>query len=362
MTYPMAPFELHRPGSLGEALELAAAHPGAPFLAGGTDLMVNLRRRMAEPEHVISLGGVAELEGVAEEDGQLLIGARTTMAELTAHPLVLRHAELLAQAAALVAGPTIRGMATLGGNLLLDTRCKYYNQSYFWRQANDFCLKKDGTVCHVAPKGQVCWAGFSADTPPALLALGAELEISGPAGARRVPLAEFYGTDGRWSIGTAPGGLAPGEVLVRARLPLLGEGRAGKDRAGEGWAGAYEKIRVRDSIDYPLAGVALLLRWENSEGKGVRRIAELRLALTALNPAPVLVTGLEDLAGRELSLETVEELARRAGRAAKPLRTAVADPAYRRAMVGALIEKAAARLAPELAGPLREKAGWGQAG
>ncbi|MCZ6627467.1 MAG: FAD binding domain-containing protein [SAR324 cluster bacterium] len=341
MTYPMAPFQLHHPGSVAEALELAGAHPGAPFLAGGTDLVVNLRKRLAEPEHVISLRGLSELEGVSEAGGWLAIGARTTIAALAAHPLLLRHAPVLAEAAALVAGPTIRGMATLGGNLLLDTRCKYYNQSYFWRQANDFCLKKDGSVCHVAPKGDFCWAGFSADTPPVLLALGAELEIASASGTRRMPLTEFYGADGRWSIGTEPGGLAPGELLLRVHLP----------NADSDWAGAYEKIRVRDSIDYPLAGVCLMLA-----RTGGREITGLRLTLTALNPAPLLVPNLDDLAGRAFSLEVVDELTRRAGRIAKPLRTAVADPAWRRAMVGALIEKAAARLAPELAGPLAGRA------
>jgi 4-hydroxybenzoyl-CoA reductase subunit beta len=345
MTYAMAPFELHRPAGVAEAVALAADHPGALFLAGGTDLMVNLRKRLAEPEHVISLAGVAGMRGVSKADGGIAIGALTTMAELAADPLLHKHAPVLSEAAGLVAGPTIRGMATLGGNLLLDTRCRYYNQSHFWRQANDFCLKKDGTVCHVAPKGQVCWAAFAGDTPPVLLLLNAELEIAGPNGARRQPLAGFYGADGRWSIGESPGGLAPGEVLVRVHLPS----------PEPGWAGAYEKIRVRDSIDYPLAGVALLVKWA---GEGSRELARVRLALTAVNPLPAEVEGLDDLAGREFTPELVEELTRRASRAGKPLRTTVAEPAYRREMVGALIGKAAARLAPELAAPLLEKASW----
>ena len=345
MTYPMAPFQLHHPASAEEAVALAAEHAGAVFLAGGTDLVVNLRKRLAEPEHVIGLGGVAALRGVTAGGDTLEIGALTTMGELASHPDVLAHAPALAQAAAVVAGPTVRGMATLGGNLLLDTRCKFYNQSLFWRRANDCCLKKDGSLCHVAPKGDFCWAAFSADTPPALLLLDAELELMGPEGARRVPLAEFYGADGRWSIGDAPGGLGPGELLVRVRARL----------PGPGWAGAYEKLRVRGSIDYPLVGVALMAKWAR---QGSRELAGLRLALTAVNPAPMEVPGLEELAGGEFDAGLVERLIRRAGRVAKPLRTAVADPAYRRAMVGALIEKAAARLAPELAGVFAENSRW----
>ncbi len=350
MTYPLAPFELHRPGSVADAAALAAQHPGALFLAGGTDLMVNLRKRLAEPEHVISLAAVGEMRGIAEvpngsEGGALTIGALTTMTELSSDPLVLKHLPMLAEAAGLVAGPTIRRMATLGGNLLLDTRCRYYNQSHFWRQANDFCLKKDGSVCHVAPKGSFCWAACSADTPPVLLLLEAELEIAGPDGTRRSPLAELYGQDGRWSIGAAAGGLAPGEVLARVRVPI----------PEAGWEGSYQKIRVRDSIDYPLAGVALMIKRANGKGG---KIAGLRLALTAVNPLPVEVELPAEVTGAELTPELVDELARRANRAAKPLRTTVADPAYRRDMVGALIGKAAARLAPELGAALFERARW----
>ncbi|MCH8882921.1 MAG: FAD binding domain-containing protein [SAR324 cluster bacterium] len=226
MTYPMKPYRLHRPESVEAAVALAAEHPGAKYLAGGTDLVVNMRRRIAEPGHAIDLGAIAELRGIRRAGEHIEIGAGTTIAEIAQHPEVCGAIPILAEAAGRVAGPTIRSMATLGGNLVLDTRCIYYNQSYFWRQANDFCLKKEGTVCHVAPGGSFCWAAFSADTPPALLVLGAAVEIVGAAGPRTVPLAEFYGTDGRWSIGEATGGRRPGELLLRARVGLL-SGEAG---------------------------------------------------------------------------------------------------------------------------------------
>jgi 4-hydroxybenzoyl-CoA reductase subunit beta len=339
MTYAMAPFELHHPATVDEALALAAGLPGAKFLAGGTDLVVNLRKRLHEPGHVINLKGVRELAGVTEEQGALVLGALTTIATLATDPLARRYLPVLAEAAGVVAGPTLRAMGTLGGNLCLDTRCRYYNQSHFWRQANDFCLKKDGAVCHVAPGGSFCWAAYSGDTAPALLLLEAEVELAGPQGARRQPLADFYGADGRWAVGGEPGGPRPGELLLRVRVPL----------PGPGWQGVYEKLRVRDSIDYPLLGVGLMARREEDGGGA---LTGLRMALTAVNPRPERVPGLEAFLGRPLTLEVVDGLARKANRTGKPMRTAVADPAYRRAMIGALVEKAAARLAPELAEPL----------
>jgi 4-hydroxybenzoyl-CoA reductase subunit beta len=207
--------------------------------------------------------------------------------------------------------------------------------------SNDFCLKKDGTVCHVAPGGSFCWATSTADTPPVWLLLDAQLDLAGPQGARTVPLREFYGSDGRWSIGQEPGGLQPGELILRVRANL----------PGAGWQGVYQKLRVRDSIDYPLVGVALMIQWGPS-----RRLDGLRLALTAVNPRPEMVAGTDKLLGQSLTPSVVEELKKLANRTAKPMRTAVADPAYRRAMVGALIEKAVSRLDPEIAERLRAQA------
>jgi len=344
MTYAMHPFQLHQPGTVEEAVALAGAHPGAPYLAGGTDLVVNLRKRLLEPAHVISLAGLAELRGVSEASGRLTLGALTTIAELAADPLVRSHLPILAEAAGVVAGPTIRGMGTLGGNLCLDTRCRYYNQSFFWRQANDFCLKKEGSVCHVAPGGTFCWAAYSGDTGPVLLMLDAELELAGPGGNRRVTLREFYGSDGRWSIGTEPGGKRPGELLLRVHVPI----------PAAGWHGVYEKLRVRDSIDYPLVGVGLMARFDGKAGPHAK-LAGLRLGLTAVNPRPELVPGLEAYEGKAFDMTVLEALQRKANRIGKPMRTAVADPAYRRSMIGALIAKAAARLVPELAEALAEQ-------
>ncbi len=350
MTYALPPFALHRPQTVEEALALAGAHPGALFLAGGTDLMVNLRRRIHEPEHVIDLKGVTELRGISQDGDTVTLGALTSIAEVAADPLVGGHFPVLAEAAGVVAGPTLRGMGTLGGNLCLDTRCRYYNQSFFWRQANDFCLKKDGDVCHVAPGGSFCWAAYAGDTGPALLLLEATLDLTGPEGARTVPVAEFHGKDGRSPIGADPdlkrqGGKQPGELLLRVRVPL----------PEPGWRGVYEKLRVRDSIDYPLVGVGLMARFAGGNGAD-GNLTGLRMALTAVNPRPEPVPGLDEFLGQPLTPEVLDGMKSKANRTGKPMRTAVADPAYRRAMIGALVEKAAVRLSPSLGKALAKRA------
>ncbi len=186
-------FELLRPTSLSEALAARAAHPDSRLLGGGTDLMVNIRRGIVAPPVLIDMTGVAELRAIKADARALEIGASVTLAELAAHPDVIEHYPVVAQAAHAIAGPTHRNMGTVGGNLCLDTRCIFYNQSEWWRTANQHCLKTTGTMCHVAPKSRgVCFATFSGDLAPALLTLGAEVDIAGPAGRRTVPLASLY--------------------------------------------------------------------------------------------------------------------------------------------------------------------------
>jgi 4-hydroxybenzoyl-CoA reductase subunit beta len=348
MTYAVSPFTLHQPRTISDVLAILKDHPDALYLAGGTDLMVNMRRRIREPQHLIALKGVDELRGIRVEKDTLTVGALTTLTELSGHVDVAKHVPLLAEAAGLVAGPTIRNMATVGGNLVLDTRCRYYNQSYFWRKSNDFCLKKDGTVCHVAPGGSFCWAAFSADTPPVWMLLDAEMDLAGSEGLRTVKLRDFYGTDGRWSIATEPGGLKPGELILRVRAKL----------PEAGWEGVYEKLRVRDSIDYPLVGVAVMIRWGQGAQATARQVDGLKIALTAVNPRPEILAGTEAFEGQAMTPAVVEQLKKLANRLGKPMRTTVADPAYRRSMIGSLVEKAVSRLAPEIAERIKAQAQW----
>ena len=182
-------FQLLRPKTLDEALALMARHEGeVKIVAGGTDLLPSMKQKLFTPPYVLDLRGVSELRGIRSTNSGVEIGALTTLAAIEHSPLIRKDYPVLYQAAKTVASPVLRNMGTIGGNLCLDTRCLWYNQSLLWRQSCGFCLKKDGDLCHVAPGGKFCWATFSGDTPPALLCLGAEIEIAGPAGCAAYPI------------------------------------------------------------------------------------------------------------------------------------------------------------------------------
>src|SRR5438093_1456235 len=186
-------FELLRPTTLDEVLSARAAHPESQLIGGGTDLMVNIRRGIVAPPVLIDMNKVTELRAITADARALALGASVTLAELAAHPQVATHYPVVAQAAGFIAGPTHRNMGTVGGNLCLDTRCIFYNQSEWWRAANHHCLKTTGDICHVAPKSRgVCFATFSGDLAPALLTLGGEIDLAGPQGRRTIPLASLY--------------------------------------------------------------------------------------------------------------------------------------------------------------------------
>jgi 4-hydroxybenzoyl-CoA reductase subunit beta len=267
------------------------------------------------------LRGAAELRGIRELPGDgVEIGALTTLSTLEHSPIVRKEFPVLYEAVKTVASPVLRNMGTVGGNICLDTRCLWYNQSLLWRKSCGFCLKKEGDLCHVAPGGKFCWAAFSGDTPPALLCLGAELEIAGPAGLRRVPLSEFYVNDGIVRLH-----LKPNEIVTRVHLP----------ESSRGWRGSYQKLRVRGSIDYPLAGVAVALQMRTG------RVADARVAITAVNPAPFLVKDADaQLVGAELGEELAERIGDMAARTAKPLTTSALTPEYRREMVRVFAKRA----------------------
>jgi len=237
-------------------------------LAGGTDLIPSMRQKLFEPEYVLDLRGVAQLRGIRLEGGAVEIGALTALSAIENSAYLRQHFPVLTQAAATVASPVLRNMGTLGGNICLDTRCLWYNQSLTWRKGCGFCIKKDGDLCHVAPGGTKCWAAFSGDTPPALLCLKAEIEIAGPNGTRRIPLQEFYTGDGENYRK-----LLPNELVTRVFLSA----------ESADYRGVYRKLRVRGSIDYPLAGVAVVMKRSNGH------VSDARIAMTAVNPAPLTV-------------------------------------------------------------------------
>jgi len=215
-------------------------------------------------------------------------------------------------------------MATVGGNLCLDTRCIYYNQSEWWRSANAYCLKNRGDVCHVAPQGQRCHAAFSGDLAPALLVLGAEIDIAGPKGQRRIPLSELYIEDGKAHLA-----LAAGELIVEVHLPAAPP------------SSAYEKVRVRGAIDFPLAGVAAAL---SASGTNV---GSLHIALTGTNSRPFLLAGTEAFAGRPVDEKLLQEIDRLVQKQVQPMRTTIASANYRRVAAAALARRLTARLFAE---------------
>ncbi len=314
MTIPAA--KVAHPHTIEEAVRhLADAGTDAMVIAGGTDVVPNLQMKLFSPRLLLDIKPIAALRGIASvSGGALRIGALTTLTEICDSPLVRTSYPLLASAVGMIAGPLQRNMGTLGGNLCLETRCLWYNQSYFWRTSLGGCLKKDGHVCHVAPGGKRCWAVWSGDSAPALLALDAEIEIAGRRGARRLPLREFYRNDGMNRIA-----LALDELVTAVYLPARTAGRRG----------VYHKLRIRDAIDYPLAGVAVAL---DVDASGICR--EARVAITAVNPAPLLVREAgERLVGQPYSRELVERVAHAAIRTAKPLTTSASTPVYRRDML-----------------------------
>lgn len=315
-------FRLLRPRTLNEALDHLVKH-GAHIrvLAGGTDLIPSMRLKLFEPEYVLDLRGLDQLRGIRPQpDGGVEIGALTTIRAIERSDFLHQAYPVLTEAAATVASPVLRNMGTIGGNICLDTRCLWYNQSLTWRKGCGFCLKKDGDLCHVAPGGTKCWAAFSGDTPPALLCLNAEIEVASPQGTRRIPLAEFY-----TGLGDNYRKLSPHELVTRIFLPP----------SSAGYTGVYRKLRVRGSIDYPLAGVAVVLKRSNGH------VEDARVGITAVNPAPLLVKGSAELLSRKL---VDEELAAAMGdlaaRTAKPLTTSALTPEYRREMIRVFTKRA----------------------
>jgi 4-hydroxybenzoyl-CoA reductase subunit beta len=304
---------LLRPRSLAEAAELAA-NPAARIVAGGTDLIPGLRHGLAAPRVLVSLERIAELRGVQGYEGGIRIGACASVqsiADAAALPAALR------EAAAAVAAPAHRAAATLGGNLCLDTRCLYYNQSEPWRASNHYCLKRGGEICHVAPKGKVCRAAFSGDLAPALLVLDAEVEVNG---RRTAPLARLYRDDGARALV-----LEPGEIVSAVRVPLANA------RSG------YAKARHRGAIDFPLAGVAIAVAMDDGA------ISRLRVALTGTNPCPILLSGTDELVGRA-PREAEMPLAKLVQKQVKPLRTTIGAADYRRQVAAVLARRLLARL------------------
>jgi 4-hydroxybenzoyl-CoA reductase subunit beta len=305
-------FRHHAPRSLGEAARILAAEgPAAMAIAGGTDLLPNMKRRQQVPATLVSLRQVEGLKAIRNASG-LALGAGLTLAQVAAAAPVRASYAALAQAAAQVATPQLRNMGTLGGNLCLDTRCNYYDQNYEWRKAIDFCLKKDGTVCWVATASKRCVAVSSTDCAPALIALDARVKLVSAAGERELAAADLYLNDGIEYLARRPD-----EILAEVRLP---------DAAG--WKSCYWKLRRRGAFDFPVLGVAAAARFA---GDGT--VEDARIALGAVASRPFLAKGGEVLLGRKLTDEAIADAGAKVAARAKPLDNADFDVYWRKDVV-----------------------------
>jgi len=322
--------------SLDDVLAARARNPNAPLLGGGTDLVVNIRRGIVAPPVLIDVTRVDEMRRIKADANGIEVGASVTLAELAEHPDVLRHFPVVAQAAGSIAGPTHRMMGTVGGNLCLDTRCIYYNQSEWWRGAIHHCLKTTGEVCHVAPKSRgVCFATFSGDLAPAFLTLGAEVDIAGPNGRRTLALEKLYIGFARQdqpvteTLGDGKHYLAlrPGEFVTAIRA-----------RNSSGLRSGYDKIRIRRSIEYPVCGVAVALRRDGDT------LLDLRVAFTGTNPRPVLLHGTDVLCGGALDARVVSGLDALVRDQIMAMKTTFTPGHYRRRVAGLLARRLLQRL------------------
>lgn len=319
-------FEHYAPTTIAEAVNLMREHgPGAAYVAGGTDLYPKMKRRQVNPQVLISLQKIAALRVVEEGDG-LVLGAGLTLAEVAAHPLIEAQYPTLARAATLVASPSLRNAGTLGGNLCLDTRCSYYDQSRSWREALGFCLKKDGDTCWVAPGSAHCLAVSSTDCAPVVIALRGKVRLAHSDGERTLPAENLYHNDGRDYLNKTPA-----ELLTAIHLPHAG-----------GWRTAYWKLSQRAAIDFPVLSVAVALHLRDD---GVCR--EARIVLGAVGSKPLLLAEeiTAPLLQKPITQYDIDLVAQAAYRTAKPLDNTGMPLAYRKKVArlyiaGALAEAA----------------------
>jgi 4-hydroxybenzoyl-CoA reductase subunit beta len=319
-------FTFRRPSSAREAAAILAGEGSkAMLVAGGTDLWPKMKRRQMEPRVVVGLRHLAELRGMTgSPDKGVMLGPNFTLRELERHPLLLQHYAAIAEAAHSISSPPLKTMGTLGGNLCVDTRCFYYDQTYEWRQSIHFCLKKDGDTCWVAPGSPRCWAVSSTDLAPVMLALNARIHLLSKDGERTIQAAQMYNNDGIAYLAKRPN-----EIVTGVELPAV-----------NGDITAFQKLRRRGSIDFPILNVAVWLR----PAKDGKTIEAARIAIGAITSWPFLsVPAAAALVGRELTSDTIAEAAHAARLEARPLDNTDLDFSWRRGMVEVWVRKALER-------------------
>ncbi len=312
-------FQHHRPESVEAAVALAGelgdAGEDYRFVAGGTDLFPNMKHGLASPTHVISLGAIG-LGEIAMEKDEIRIGAMTSLHAVSQSELIHSHLPALASACRQIAGPQLRNMGTLGGNICLDTRCLYINQTAFWREALGYCLKKDGDTCHVIKGGKRCVAAASNDSVLPLWLYGARLELVSPSATRVIPLSDFFVADGVKNTV-----IAADEILTQVIIP----------KPSSSLECRFEKLRMRKDIDFSLVNLAVA--WElNPKGE----VSSLRAVIGALGAKPKSIDYTEQAAGRKLDAPLIQEFADKIHRSCKPLTNIATDVNWRRRMLKVL--------------------------
>lgn len=324
-------FQYLSPVSVEDAFDLLQRHGGdAMLMAGGTDVLVNIKHRIDTPKYVVGIRRLPELQSISGDgEGWLTVGAAVSLRRLESDALVQSRYAALAYAAHLISTPQVRAVGTIGGNVCLDVRCNYYNQSYEWRKAIGFCMKKDSEICRVAPGGDRCWAVASADTVPVLVALRTEASVLGADGLRRVPVERLYQDDG-----LVPMTLRPGEIVTAVHIP-----------PPDGYTCVYRKFRIRHSFDFPLVGVAAAIK-HTEDG----RVEDARIVMTAVASYPERAAPAERaLLGNQLSESTISAAGHAVFRLAKPMDNTAGTIFHRKRMARVLTERS-----------LREIAGFGE--
>ncbi len=309
-------FKYYQPATVEEAIEIAkSCKDDFDFIAGGTDVLPNYKNRLNARNNVISLSRIRELSQIDEQQ----IGAMTALVNLEKSPILKKNYPALTEAVHLVATPLLRESATVGGNILLDTRCWYFNQSYLWRQSKGFCLKADGEDCLVVPQKEVCYATYSGDLAPVFMVLDATFHLAGPGGKRAVHSSKFFTHDG-----ITRNVKLPEEILTHITLP----------QKSKSLKAMYRKLRIRDSMDYPVMGTAVALKLKE------RTIVAFRIALTGTATTPLLFDEItQQFIGDQLTNERIEQISQEIMDVVKPYRNVHFSPQYRKAMVGVYVRR-----------------------
>ena len=315
-------FEHLQPESLEEAFDLLSeCGEEARVIAGGTDLLVSMKQRLLTPKYLLNLKGL-ELDFIEDGREGLRIGALTRLTTLIKSPLVREKFPVLAQAASYVSAPPLQNMGTLGGNLCLNTRCFFYNQSQFWRQARPLCFKTGGEICHVVKGSDHCYSVYQSDLAPVLIALEARVKVAKKGSEWVIPLLDLY-----TGKGEEPIALEAGEILIEVEIPAL----------AASWGGDYQKLRYRGAMDFPLVGVAAVLDWNGGS------CARAKVVLTAVASAPVVVEEAGKLLeGQKPDEEVIARATEAAYEVAHPVANVGSTPLYRRKMVRVMTKRAIA--------------------